>query len=78
MLKAVVAAWLVAVAVGAITIGAMTFLKQDGVAAENERLRTHWSVRRVQDSSPDEDPRDRLFVPAVPQTESNEVSDARI
>jgi hypothetical protein len=78
LLKAVVAAWLVAVGIGAITIGVLTFLKQDGVAAADERPQTHWSVRRMQGSWSDEDPADRLFVPVVPRLEINEISDAAI
>lgn len=78
LLKAVVAAWLVAVGIGAITIGTMTFLKQDGASAENERPPTHWSVPRVQDSWPDEDAGGRLLVPMVPRSKVDKVSDAAI
>jgi hypothetical protein len=78
LLKAVVAAWLVAAGIGVVAIGTLTFLKQGGVAAESERPRAHWSVPRPQESWSDEDSGRPLVVPAMPPPKMHEVSDAAI
>jgi hypothetical protein len=75
--RALVAAWLIAIGIGVIALGALSLLKQGGIAGEHERSPAHWSVPRIQESWPDEDAGGSRFVPEVPRrTDSDAMIDS--
>lgn len=68
--KAVIAAWLLVIGIGAATFGILTFVKSDGIGSDVSLPPGHWSMPRLQEDWPDEGAERPFLVPVIPEDQS--------
>ena len=75
LVKAVIAAWLLVIGIGAASFGLLILLKPNGIRPDDTLPRGHWSMPRLQETWPDEGTESPFLVPVIPQSNRDESID---